>query len=164
MFDNCMYEQIKRLQDELKACAVSVLVDNGYDNEKAKKSVECIKNFNIYETVTGYRVDTLVDDYKISVFHHKYETRVQTMYKKLFDNDNTISDNDKSISDRFQKLENWVSSLDDTRTQLDDLKESYNQTDVKLKFIGENLLSDSTSNLKDEVIKEVKRQLNKNPL
>lgn len=151
MFENCMYEQLNRLQEELKACVVNVLVDNGYDNEKAKKSVEYIKNFNVYETETGFRVDTLVDDYKISVFHHKYETRSVTMYKEL-------SDDDKPISERFQKLENWLSSLqslvdtvadslnDDVKERVQNLEKHIKcvESDVKLingklKFIGDNL-------------------------
>lgn len=75
-FEYGMNEQLKNLLTEIKTCAFSVLMDKGYTKEKADKSIAKIKNFDVYETETGFRIETLVDEYEIAVFHHNDEIKV----------------------------------------------------------------------------------------
>lgn len=131
-----MSTQLKYLQDEIKRCARAVLIDKGYTVSSSNDAIERIKDFHVYETETGYRVEALVDDYKVIVFHHKDEIKV------VFSSE--AKESEQSVIDRIQKLENWCSCLqsliDDNRHKTHSLQEAIKVINRMFKWIGENLL------------------------
>ena len=102
MFEYGMNEHLKNLQEEIKRCAFSLLIDNGYTDREAQNAIEKIKNFNVYEIETGYKIESLVDNYKVIVFHHKGEVNV-TFYDE--------ESKEQTDKERIQKLENRLSDL-----------------------------------------------------
>lgn len=128
MFEYGMNEQLKNLQEEIKRCAYSLLIDKSYTVEEAQNAIEKIKNFNVYETETGYRIETLVDNYKVIVFHHKGEVNV-TFYDE--------ESKEQTEKERIQKLENWCSCLqsliDDNRHKTHSLQDNIKAINRKFK-------------------------------
>ena len=120
--------KLKNLQDEIKRCTLDILIDKGYTLVKAKEVIESIKNFNVYETKTGFRIEALVEGYKIIVFHHTDNIRGDFYSDEKDPNTTTktvtIQDENNALiqgrmvnafehqtNERIQKLENWVSTL-----------------------------------------------------
>lgn len=135
MFEYGVVTHLKNLQDEIKRCTLDILIDKGYTLDKAKEAIDNIKNFNVYEVETGFRIEALVDEYKIIVFHHTDNIKV-TFYSEEKDPNrqqklNTIQVNNEAFNqgrivstfeqqtnERLQKLEKCVSDLHSEYTRL----------------------------------------------
>lgn len=110
MYEYQMNTQLKYIQEELKRCAFEVLIGREYTVGKATSAIQRIKNFNVYETETGFRIETIVDDYKITVFHHNDRTKVEFFSE--------VNKDEQTEKERIQKLEKCVSDLHSEYTRL----------------------------------------------
>lgn len=119
MFEYGVATHLKNLQDEIKRCTLDILIDKGYTLDKAKEAIDNIKNFNVYEVETGFRIEALVDEYKIRVdFYseekdHKPTTKTVTIQDEndALNKGRIVSAFEYQTNERLQKLENWLSTL-----------------------------------------------------
>lgn len=151
-------EHLKICLQKLKACALCLLMDKGYTKDKAYKAVETIKNFNVYETKTGFKIETLAEGFKTTIFLHTDNLEVKFYSEETKDENDALEQGrivsafESQINDRLQKLENQVTNLQtliqdtsiiqDALTRQHNLKESINAINSKLKWLGENLTSE----------------------
>ena len=153
-----MFEQLINLLTEVKTSAFSVLMDKGYTKDKADKSIENINKFEVIKTDLGFRIEVLVDDYRIIVCHYSDETKLlfystdeidinpTTKTVTIQDENDALNQGrivsafEQQTNDRLQKLENWLSSLqslvDTVADSLnDDVKERVQNLEKHLKCV-----------------------------
>ena len=157
MYEYGMATELKQLLDEIKYNTRAILTNKGYTVDKANEAIESIKNFKVTEIATGFRIETLVDDFKIIVFYHTDKTEV-TFYSEekepkpttktvIIQDENDALNQGRIVSafehqtnDRLEKFENWLSSLqslvDTVADNLnDDVKERVQNLEKHLKCV-----------------------------